>query len=99
MCRITLHQQTKNQSDQQQRMVLKRYHAIKLLAVGGGFEPPTVQLATVQHLVVNPSRPFGRHYAAFILYHHPRDRRARLPISTSYSMKENVANINSLTSS
>jgi hypothetical protein len=56
-------------------------------AVGGGLEPPTVQLATVQILVVNPSRLRGRHYAAFIPYHHPRDRRARLPISTSYSIE------------
>jgi hypothetical protein len=72
---ITLHQQTKNQK-----------------AVGGGLEPPTVRLATVQHLVVNPSRSeetnsAKRHYAAFIPYHHPRDRRARLPISTPYNEK------------
>jgi hypothetical protein len=42
------------------------------------------------NLVVNPSRPCGRHYAAFILYHHPRDRRARLPISTSYSVRKKI---------
>ena len=58
-------------------------------AVGGGFEPPTVRLATVQHLVVNPSRSeetksAKRHYTAFVPYHHPRDRRARLPVSTPY---------------
>ncbi|GAB3900274.1 hypothetical protein GCM10028803_22840 [Larkinella knui] len=34
-------------------------------AVGGGLEPPTVRLATVQLLVVNPSRFCKRHYAAF----------------------------------
>ena len=69
-----------------------------MLAVGGGFEPPTVQLATVQHLVVNPSRSCERHYAAFIPYHHPRDRRARLPISTPYSISENIVNHQPLTS-
>ena len=38
---------------------------IKPNAVGGGLEPPTVRLATVQLLVVNPSRFCKRHYSAF----------------------------------
>jgi hypothetical protein len=56
-------------------------------AVGGGLEPPTVQLATVQLWWSTPVAR-RRHYAAFIPYHHPRDRRARLPISTSYSVRK-----------
>lgn len=38
-----------------------------MLAVGGGFEPPTVQLAAIQSLVVYPSRLECRHYIVFVL--------------------------------
>lgn len=65
-------------------------------AVGGGLEPPTVQLATIQLWWSTPVAR-RRHYTAFIPYHHPRDRRARLPISTSYSVWKDVEAVSPLT--
>jgi hypothetical protein len=68
---ITLHQQTKNQiifllkyfseTNMQKKGHEKNNSNIFLshapcMAVGGGVEPPTMQLAKEQNLVVNPSR-------------------------------------------
>jgi len=48
----------------------------------GRIRTSTGQLAIMQTVVVNPSRPCAnrkRRYITFILYPHPRDKRACLP--------------------
>jgi hypothetical protein len=54
-------------------------------AVGGGVEPPTVQLATIQRLGGQPQSTRVGIILRLSCYHHPRDRRAWLPVSSSYN--------------
>jgi len=71
----------------------------KKIAVGGGFEPPTVQLASIQCLVVNPSRyqvpalyrvyplsPPPRQEGMATKFHHPTvwKRSLSLPLVLSF---------------
>ncbi|MFN8429963.1 MAG: hypothetical protein U0V04_08295 [Spirosomataceae bacterium] len=52
------------------KIFLKFFLLMPIIAVGGGVEPPTMQLAKEQNLVVNPSRHWKkpvRLYSLFIL--------------------------------